>query len=282
MTKYLRDNEDIVFVVFHDYYCASSADTRASRDQLERSKKTRNEDIMTPEYESIYVVSDVLREALLEVADSDPFDSSFDSEMQAPYLFVFHKRKVLQELADTGKDDIGIHVGLLLKYIYSRYGSDYEDADAKFARGVVTSDHFTKLWVPNELLIERETKGGTDRRGTYVNTDWPTNCRSFEKGYTKVLQLDVWCWEYDGMQCKREKFLYGVDLDGQAEMAIDHLLIFPRRFASDAVQEQLKARGKKYWSFRFQHLANYTGYDFQDETRYVSLRFKTSLYFPAI
>ena len=175
LTKYLCDNVDIVFVVFQDYQCDGAL---SSRLQLERSKNTRTSDIsayqILPDDEYIYVVSDTLRAALIEVAECSPFDSEADGEMMAPYLFVYHQRQKLKELAEKRQGgDFALHVTSLLTYIETRYGPDYEEADAKFAKGVVTPAHLAKLWVPNQILVAK--KDG--HYFAYVLKEWPSDRR---------------------------------------------------------------------------------------------------------
>lgn len=220
-----------------------------------------------PDEEYIFVVSDTLRSALTEVGTCSPFDCDTDGEMMAPYLFVYHHRQALQEYADQKQGDYASHITSLLSYIENRYGRDYEDADAKFAKGIVTPEHVTKLWIPNQILIAK--KDGHDC--AYVLKSWPTehHRRSYERGTRKDLELRCWSWEYDGASLKRQEQFQKVNLASHDEIAINKLSIYPHRFALGHLQTMLKTRGRKFWGFRQKHLVNYSGDDFNKETIYV-------------
>jgi hypothetical protein len=87
ITEYLAENPDIVFVVFRSFRCDRSLSSPLG---LRRARKDGLGDNTTleprPESETIYVISEILRAALIETADCMPFDGSMDGEMLAPYL----------------------------------------------------------------------------------------------------------------------------------------------------------------------------------------------------
>ncbi|KAH0534169.1 hypothetical protein FGG08_007238 [Glutinoglossum americanum] len=268
LTNYLFENTDIIFVVFKEYNCDG---TPGSRLRLGGSRKTRFDDVgshrILPDDEYIYVVSDALRAALIDIADCSPFDNLTQGEMTAPYPFIYHHRAQLRELAER-QGELALHTSSLFLYVESHYGADYDDADAKFAKRVVTPEHLTKLWVPNQILVTHE--GSHDV--AYVLGEWP-NYRNFKRGKQKDLQLRCWSWQYDGTVLKRDFESQTVNLANHNEIAIEKLSIYPLRFASEDLRERLRIRGQKFWGFRQQYLITYSGLDFNKETTYDHNRF---------
>lgn len=149
-TEYLAENPDIVFIVFKSFRCDEALNSSLG---LLRARKHRLGDKTSleprPESETIYVGSEILCAALIDIADCLPFDGSTDGEMLAPYLFVYHHRKQLQHFACQGNSELASYASCLLAYARTHYGAEYHDADVKFAQHVVAAKHLSKLWVPN-------------------------------------------------------------------------------------------------------------------------------------
>src|SRR5271154_149201 len=79
-TEYLFDNTDVVFIVFKNVSCDGAL---ASLSGLRTRDVRRVHDIaneLASESEAIYVVSNVLRSAIMEVAECQPFDGAMDDE----------------------------------------------------------------------------------------------------------------------------------------------------------------------------------------------------------
>ena len=188
----------------------------------------------------------------------------------APYLFVYHHRVALRNFADENQGDYASNISSLLSYINSQYGEEYEDADTKFAEGIVTLEHFTKLWVPNEMIVTRKN----DQVFVHVVKNWLTvwDNRYFERGQQKHIDLQCWSWEYDGFSLKRNNTTQRVDLADHQEISINKLRTLPFRFAPEQLKTALMLRGRKSWGFRHKHLVNYTGHDFNRELYYVGYR----------
>ena len=170
LTEYLFYSPDIVFIVFKSFSCDGVLSSPLG---LGRPRNNRSGDTAPveprPESEAIYVVSDILRTALIDMADCLPFDGSMDGEMLAPYLFLYHHRTQLENFACQTDLELARHVSCLMSYVKAHYGAEYDDADVKFAQHVVTAEHLTKLWVPNQIVVSR--KGIHDT--AYVLADWP-------------------------------------------------------------------------------------------------------------
>jgi len=237
---------------------------------MRTSRNDRNGDTVLveprPESEAIYIVSDILRAALIDMADCLPFDGSMDGEMLAPYLFLYHHRTRLEDFARQTDDELARHVSCLLSYVKAHYGAEYDDADAKFAQHVVTAEHLTKLWVPNQIVVSR--KGIHDI--AYVLAHWPKRVidEPMKRG---ALVLKCWSWDYDGTKLKRKFKDFTVSLAGHNEVPLSKLLVFPLVSASEELSRQLKNRGHKFWKLRYQQLVKYDGLDFNREKTYVRI-----------
>ncbi|KAL9035253.1 MAG: hypothetical protein Q9214_006670, partial [Letrouitia sp. 1 TL-2023] len=241
-------------------------DSDAQHEQ--ETKKSGNTDPrqISPDFESIYLVSVTLRSTLIKLGDFSPFDGI--DEMNAPYIFVYHYRRQLQELAKRRQGDVSHHISLLLSYIESHYREEYDDADTKFAKGVVIQEHLTKLWIPNQVFIYSE-KG---HHMAYVLYEWPEN-RLFDIGYKKDLQITGWSWSYDGDKLYRTRISIVINLGSHDEIRIDQLRAYPLKYSTRELRNRLRDRGLKFWNLRGQHLKAYSGLDFHKERTYSHNRF---------
>ena len=264
-THYMFDNPNAVFIVFQGYNC--SRDPGARR-RHERSRKFRPESAdfrgVLPDEQRIQIISSTLVSALIEAGNCSPFDDDSNYEMKAPFSFIYHHRTQLRELGQRKQGEASLQISSLLSYVESNHQEEYDDADAKFAKGVVTLQHLQKLWLPNQLVITH-VKGHAVAR---VLGTWPELSKS-AKGAQNALSLRLWSWEYDGNNLNRVYNTEDIGLANYDEFAIDQLSTYPIKFASQELQDQLKARGQKYWSLRRQHLVSYSGLDFNRETIYV-------------
>ena len=184
--------------------------------------------------------------------------------MISPYLYVYHHRKQLQKLVEERQGELSQHLQSLIAYIESQYNEEYDDADVKFARGIVTLEHLSKLFVPNEVLVCNE-KG---HRMAYVLGKWPARY-AVDVGGSNSLEFQCWSWAYDGDELYRIDESKSVSLSSHEEIKIDQLRAYPLKYATRELQNQLRNRGLKFWNFRRQHLVVYSGPDFYKENNYV-------------
>lgn len=264
-TEYLAENPDIVFIVFKSFRCDGALNSSLG---LLRARKHRLGDKTSleprPESETIYVVSEILRAALIDIADCLPFDGSTDGEMLAPYLFVYHHRKQLQHFACQGNSELASYVSCLLAYAQTHYGAEYHDADVKFAQHVVAAEHLSKLWVPNRVVVSH--KGTHDV--AYVVASWPKHITDATRK-SESLRLECWSWYYDGSNLKRKFEDFTLSLAGQDEMPLTKLELVPLDYASEGLSGRLRDRGHKFWDLRYQRLVRYDGVDYNMEKTYV-------------
>lgn len=267
LTRYLFENPNLAFIVFREYNCGGDPSSRPLHDRYRRTISESDEsNKILPERESIQIVSGALRSALHTVGECNPFDCSNDGEMESPYIFIYHHRSQLRHLGEQSQGDLSLHVSALLSYIEDQNQIEYDDADEKLSRGVVTREHLPKLFMPNRVFLTRT-------RGQFLATvlgDWPKRS-VFERDEGKHLILMGWVWGYNGESLVRQPHMKEVTLASHDEVPVDQLSAFPLEYASVDLKSRLTARGRKFWGLRFQHLMAYTGADFLQETLYVCL-----------
>ena len=265
-THYLFDNPDIAFIVFLQYNCDRDP---GARQRHERFRKIRPENAefrgILPDDERIQIISSTLTSALIEAGNCSPFDDDSNYEMKAPFSFIYHHRTQLRELGQRKQGEVSLQISSLLSYVETNYREEYDDADAKFAKGVVSLEHLQKLWVPNQLVITHVKSHAVAR----VIGSWP-ELNNHMKRARNALSLLVWSWEYDGNNLHRLYDIENIGLANHDVLAIDQLSIYPIKFASQELQDRIKVRGQRYWNLRHQQLIAYSGLDFNKETTYVT------------
>lgn len=273
LTEYLVTSPNIAFIVYHEYECSRPLDAahepQSSEHTWPEKSGTR---YLQPNIIFIEVISKDLRSALLAVGVGSSFDAFSDGEMRSPFVFIYQNRAKLRKLAENGEGE----VSSLLSYIENKFQDEYQDADEKFAKGVVTQEHLTKLWLPEELLVTHVKSQSVG----HVLQDQPDFRRPESRRRhgrdppvnenQKILIVHSWSWTYDGRGLIQEHHSKSITLATHEEIAINQLPIYPLRFAPVGLEDTLKSRGNKVWNLRRQHLVAYTGRDFANEKTYVN------------
>jgi hypothetical protein len=134
----------------------------------------------------------------------------------------------------------------------------FAEMDALTAQGLVPSQNIPMLFCPNQMVIC--TSGATPQ--AYVLRAWPLG--------TSSPSLECWGWGYDSHWLHRRGVRLTVNKPFGSVVKIAELGVFPARFASLEVVQQLKARGEKFWSLRYQSFVAYEGWDLKADQFYVS------------
>ena len=267
VTQYFHENPDIAFILYHEYECSQPLDTAYQNHSSEHNWREKvGARYLRPNATFIKIISKDLRYDLMEIGVGSPFDEQ-DDEMESPFVFVYQNRTQLRRLGEDGKGEVSI----LLSCNENIFKDEYQDADEKFGRCVVTLEYLTKLWLPEELVVTH-LKG---QDVAYVLDDRPTFHRprlrrrrgfdSLVNKKQKTMVVYSWSWTYDGRCLSRERHDKNVTLTTHEGIAINQLPIYPLRFAPVEVEDTLKSRGNKVWGLRRQHLVAYSGRDFGDE-----------------
>ncbi|KAI1876813.1 uncharacterized protein JN550_000885 [Neoarthrinium moseri] len=272
---YLRKQKNVHFVVYKEYRCGHGsswgARQRRHTDQLltDPFKMTRSD--ISPRQERMKIVSPTLQRALNGVAtcklDQITFDDPCEDseELQAPYMFLFHHRRQLQEVVQENQVH-GPSVKLLLEYLNANFGQEYIDAEAMIARGLVAENNIDKLFKPNQIVVTQE-KGIYN---AYMLDEWPVK-------KSNQLIFSGWQWSYNGRNLERNVWRHILDLNFLDEKQIKKLNVQPIEHVEEDVIIRLRERGNQFWSMKRQRLVSYDGWDHHHSYFYSRERFMVDM-----
>lgn len=249
LDNYYGLQSNVSFIVVHEHYCTTyfQFDDRTFDDTRRRN--------LGPSKENIRIVAPLLQKALLEVAEYPPIQRGRDISflryegMGAPYPFLFHHHKRLVELAREEMYE-GV-LSPLLEFLATNYSEEYEEAYSLFEEGLVTGDHLTKLFKPNQMVISRRESNALE---AYILYGYITPIRG-------KLRLLGWSWVYDGNELKRHSWSQDIDGVLDERMRIADLDVYPADFARAEDIKYLEERGRKFWNMKNQTYICYTGWD---------------------
>lgn len=177
---------NVCFLIVNEYFC----EINAKHENFKGGKKSGQDSETSTE--RLRIIAPLLQKALLEVAEYDPFPTGFDMEyvrsegMRAPYPFLFHHHEKLVKLASNKMyEDV---LSPLLGFLSINYGKEYEEANCLFEEGIVTADHISKLFKPQQMVISRGESNVPEAHILY-------DC--FDRA-GDAITLRGWSWEYDG------------------------------------------------------------------------------------
>jgi hypothetical protein len=258
LEHYFAQHKEITFIVFKEHSCLGyGLPGFNSMDKNNFRNSNRKERLL--------VVSEVLHKALNQVARCSPQDPKAypgKIQMSAPYLFLYHHRFLLSDLAATAGGETEEHVSILLAFLNEHYKDEYEEAESQFRARIVTKEHIEKLYLPNDIVIDKT--GPKDR--AYVVKSW----LEVDKG---DLDLKCWSWEYDGSFLRREETTLEINPPSDSGSSLSTIGVYPISMIDDENLENLRQRGRKFWSMKEQYFASYSGYDVKKVLFHVSTRY---------
>jgi hypothetical protein len=182
----------------------------------------------------------------VELLHPDYFPGWHELEtLHAPYLHVFHGRKLLESMLEGEADpETKECIGTLLDYVLGAFGKAYEEAETLFADGRVSQEHFTKLFGPNEVVIthQGDIPVGLISKRIPLESNHP-------------VRLDCWSWGFDGLFRKESKTL-SVDWPASKSdiIPMSDLAVYPLRFDNTGLEEGLKRRGRSFGTAKNENL----------------------------
>ncbi|KAI1853082.1 hypothetical protein JX266_001788 [Neoarthrinium moseri] len=272
---YLRKQNNVQFVVYKEYRCGHVSSwgvqkQRRKDESLATAFNMTRSDI-SPRQERMKIVSPTLQRALNGVAtcklDKILFEDSCEDseELQAPYMFLFHHRRQLQEVAQENQVH-GPSVKFLLEYLNANFGQEYIDAEAMIARGLVAENNIDKLFKPNQIVVTQE-KGIFN---AYMLDEWPVK-------KSNRLLFSGWQWSYNGWSLYRNEWQHILDLNFLDEKHIKTLEVRPIDYVEEDVIIRLRERGNQFWSMKRQRLVSYDGWDYHHSYFYSRERFMVDM-----
>ena len=169
---YLEKNKDIAFMVYRNFDIDStSIVARPGTDPATSDAATH-----LPQYssETIRPVNEDLIEAIkILLGSREEYtevlrEFSMSYELAAPYLFIYHSRKSLEDFQNSLPLPAKAQLSLLLKYVTEEYADEYAAADSLLSQGKISPVHVRYLFKPGDLLVSR-VKG---QYMGYVSTSW--------------------------------------------------------------------------------------------------------------
>lgn len=284
-SRFLKKRSDIAFAVYKKYI---------SKHQSRAVKEVKAMGAILPDpvpvRETIRLVSDQMREAMVEFQNAHPaFEADFphwrpEMPMPSPFLFWYRCRQSLniKEMANHHQQQIR----LLTDWIEHHYQGVYAEAEEKFRHGKVSSSAMSFLVRPGDVLVKRDPKGLI----AYVAESWPkldngdsdSNSNSdsgsdsdsdSDSDLEETLvpkrkaggkaserwQVRAWTYNYDGRFSRSSTDLY-IDLEFDEEdpdVDLNDLNVLPLRFAHPDVRDQLARRGRTMWACRHRKFVTY-------------------------
>jgi hypothetical protein len=174
-------------------------------------------------------------------------------------LFLYHHHSTLKRYIQVHPRE-GDHLGGLLQYSETRFGKEFEEAEALIERsGLVSQEHILKLYRPNDLVVG-ELHG---QPSAFVVHDWPwIDDRNW-------ITLNCWSFETDGFGFTRKMTVFSIPPIETTTKAVSSLVAYPLRLARVETQEMIQLNGQKQWSFRKATPVMYKGWNVESNQYYV-------------
>lgn len=290
---YLEQHKDIAFIVYKTYGIPhNNLKTQNARGRDLGSHGVSNAVVD----ESIQPVSEALVDAVgALLGEQEEYASILErfeetSELLSPYLFVFHQRNEWEKIRLSLPDSSYQQLTMMWDYIVQSQGAEYAAADSEISIGTITEGLLKYLFKPGQLLVQN--KDG-EIQG-WICADWPRVIRLEEPAFKRQdkkagtaklenttppvevnlkLELNAWHWEFDG-EFRRKDVTLPLSIKSEPNkehgIPINTLDIFPLKYASDTIFNQLRHRGRSFWKCRKRALVSYRGDEATNDSNLVS------------
>lgn len=244
---YLRQNNDIVLVVYKNYICSQTRrqHQRGLNSRVWSSSSTAGSAPVTPAYETFSLVSHKIYH-LFHAAISGQANFIFypkieeHKEVMSPYVFYFHDRQNIKkhiEKFDTADRRL---VVIVTDYLDASFDEEYRKAEGLFDKGTVSWDTVQYLFQPNRVIVTRED----GEPSAFVSSSYLTKAGNF-------WTLSAWSWDFDGRFWKKTSNFKLSQISNETESTlIKNLDVFPLQYANDTTGLELRARGERFWQCR--------------------------------
>lgn len=217
-----------------------------------------------PSSETMQILSESLKDALVAVTgmSRDEILLLEDARnMNMLHNSIYYYSHVKERTFGALDSKENSHLEDLLNYMQLTNRHEWEEADALISGRLITKEHMAKLYGPNQVLVT--TENGHNQ--AYMLTK-PPNSEGIpplrgDSRYKGSITLDLWSWQFNGSFYKRDEnwsLTWPSSAPTDKPIPISQLEIYPLRFASSEVVDQLKARGRIFWKCRH---ARFVAYD---------------------
>ena len=175
---YLEKNKNISFIVyrnFHDNFSRvvdQPGDENIQGDGTADRPRHANETVRLVNKDLIKAIEALLQTQQHYTDLAHEFSQSF--ELPAPYLFIFHSRKSLENFQESLPVHAKTQLALLLKYVTAHYADEYATADSLLSQSKISPKFLRYLFKPGDLLFSRVDG---NYQG-YVSKSWPMKTRT--------------------------------------------------------------------------------------------------------
>ncbi|KAK4085061.1 uncharacterized protein Triagg1_51 [Trichoderma aggressivum f. europaeum] len=278
---FLERNKEIAFVIYKDYECCGDLPPTIVKSKIELGLEIDASNFLAGE--EIQLISVDLKLALESLASkafdgiSHPFlkeknDPSADitdqrnhhrllrekddQSIEYPYMFLFHRRKEVEEATGKQSPDAQIYLDVFFQYLFTRMAEEWTIVDRLLAEKKISAKYIDYLFVPNQIVLMRRKDLDTAHIKAYVLQDWLQ--RPSEQSSTPT--APVYSWEFDGNFYKSFSNLSIEDLPSETgNFPITDMLVYPIEYASKEVVSALRKRGNMFWKCRKSHYVSYIG-----------------------
>lgn len=190
-----------------------------------------------------------LRKALnaLRVLHPSSLDNwEAERNLAYPYPQLWHSRNILRNATEELSPGDQCRITTLWNFIDNDITDEWTEAEDMFKKGIVSKQHWTKLFCPNEPIVTMLY--GEPR--AFICKDNPEVSKD-------KLYLECWSWEFDG-QFFRQDLSIKIDWPGQSDVAsIVDLSHYPLKFDTFNLANILASRGATFWSCRQRKYVSY-------------------------
>lgn len=173
-------------------------------------------------------------------------DWELEENLTYPYPQLWHSRHFLLIAAEDLSPGDQCHITTLWRYLDNDMIGEWTEAEDMFKEGIVSKQHWTKLFHPNELIVTMlygEPRAFICKDNPEVSND--------------KLYLECWSWEFDGQFFRRD-LSFIIDWPGQSDVAsIVDLSHYPLKFDTFDLANRLAKRGATFWSCRQRKYVSY-------------------------
>jgi hypothetical protein len=265
--NYLRQNKEVILLVYKDYRCkvdiASFMKESHASHQSTIAKIPLDTDEASSDSESIVLVSNILRESLCWALENPQSLHQYpvarlNQEIKAPYYHFYHYRIFLRQKINGMDEDHKKQISLLMEYVEESFERSYGEANALFSQGRVSYETMQYLFEPEMYVVKKESGEMVAR----VANCWLEE-ESNRECHKEMWRLDCWSWRFDNWFWK-EATPVRFDWTGSRDeiKPIQNLPVYPLRYADPKLENELRTRGRKFWSCRQQIYISYNDESF--------------------
>ncbi|KAI2780238.1 hypothetical protein F4815DRAFT_470573 [Daldinia loculata] len=269
--SYLERNPEICFVVYRDFSVPVSRKkdvdhTLSVPKQSSEMIETTSMDLTTTitKFMSYY---DFGADAVDEIGGTDvpdhhSTDADGSTELLAPYPAFYHaSRRAMDPFLELLKYSEKQQFQLLLDYVMSHFGNEYNDAEEIIRNGRITKRYFQYLFKPGDVIVQKETN---EARGL-ICSSWVTEERVKDdkrktSGKVSMIQYTIKAryWTFDGVFSRKTTDLkWEIDDSYNSKLEIDGLSICPLAYVNENLTAKLRRRGEWIWKCRTKQLVSY-------------------------